>query len=103
MGWANWLTPEAAKELHGKLDSLAVLLVIHSPRYGEPPMRLALLLTLLICAPIFAEEVADDPAFNAANKLFAEKKFAEALVQYKKLIEKDPKSAGVLYNAGTAA
>ncbi len=53
-------------------------------------MRFALLLSLLLAVPLFAEDAPDDPAFTAANKRFAEKKYAEALVQYKKVIEKDP-------------
>jgi len=66
-------------------------------------MRFVLLLLCLFAAPLVAEDEGTDPAYDAANTLLSQKKYSEALAQYKKLIEKTPKAPGLLYNAGMAA
>ena len=67
------------------------------------PFLLALLLPLLTCgasAPAIA--ISPDSQFDAANKLYAQSKFAEAAVAYSKLIESGSVSPALYFNLGNA-
>jgi tetratricopeptide (TPR) repeat protein len=59
-----------------------------------------LLLTLLAAGNLFAADVAAD--FSAANKLYAEGKFADAAGAYGKVLQTGAQSPALLFNAGNA-
>ncbi len=62
---------------------------------------LSCLLALLFAANIFAADVTSD--FSAANKLYAEGKFAEANAAYENMLQTGAPSPALLFNHGNAA
>lgn len=66
---------------------------------------LPLLFLLLLSAPTPAQplQLDLDKTFTAANALLAQKKYAEALAEYRKIQQVEPDLAGVLQNGAMAA
>jgi tetratricopeptide (TPR) repeat protein len=62
--------------------------------------RLSILLALVCAANIFAADISPD--FAAANKIYAEGKFAEAAAAYGKLLQTGGQSPSLLFNYGNA-
>ena len=63
--------------------------------------RFGLTLLLLVCTGnLFASDVATE--FSAANKLYAEGKFAEAATAYETILQAGAQSPALLFNAGNA-
>jgi len=61
-----------------------------------------LLVLLLACGPLWARAADYAASFDAANRLYAEGKFQEALAAYGKIIQAGQASAAVYFNLGNA-
>ncbi len=70
------------------------------PRYPGSYWGLSLLFLLISAGNILAAGVAVD--FSAANKLYAEGKFAEAAGAYEKILQTGAQSPALLFNCGNA-
>jgi tetratricopeptide (TPR) repeat protein len=63
---------------------------------------IALLLITLLLSPAVLFSQNSNQLINAANDLYKEKKYGEAITAYKKIIEKKPGNATAQYNLGNA-
>jgi len=70
------------------------------PRYPGCCGILVFLAAFFFASNLFAADVA--AVFSAANKLYAEGKFAEAAVAYEKILQTGAQSSALLFNAGNA-
>ena len=61
---------------------------------------MALLATVIFAGNLFAADVSAD--FSAANKLYAEGRFAQAASAYEKILQSGEQSPALLFNAGNA-
>ncbi|MES2849792.1 MAG: VWA domain-containing protein [Bacteroidota bacterium] len=67
---------------------------------NQPAMAVLLLFILSVPAISFSQNT--NQLVNAANDLYKEKKYSEAITAYKKIIEKKPANATAQYNLGNA-
>lgn len=67
------------------------------------PIRRLFFLLLLVALIVPASQAADStPAFDAANKLYEQSRFADAAAAYGKLLESNPHSETLHFNLGNA-
>jgi len=64
--------------------------------------RISVGLALLVCTPFFCHAESFETAFESANKLYGQGKFAEAASAYEQILKSGRASTAVYFNLGNA-